>query len=393
MESARRRALVIVLDACGCGALPDAAEYGDAGTNTLAHVADAVEGLDLPTLEALGLGNVTPLRGVSPVEEPVVHGRLRPLGPGKDTTAGHWELMGVIPPRFPTYPGGFPREVIEQFERATGRGVIGNAPSEGLRAIEEHGERHLESGDLILYTSQDSVFQVAAHTRIVPEGELHAMCAAARRILSGEHAVGRVIARPFEGEPGAFRRTGGRRDFALPPPGRSYLEEIEASGVPVHAVGKVGQIFAGRGVSFDHHAPDNASAIDVVDRLLTEAGPMFVFANLVDTDQLYGHRKDVHGFHRALQQIDAAVARWLVDVGEGDLLCLCADHGCDPAHPGTDHTREHSPLLATFSGHDGRRADGELASVGATALHWLTGRVAPGLPGEPFARGPAVPAG
>jgi phosphopentomutase len=194
-----------------------------------------------------------------------------------------------------------------------------------------------------------------------------------------------VIARPFDGEPGAFRRTAGRRDFALPPPGRSYLEEIQDAGVPVHAVGKVGQIFAGRGVTEDHHAPDNPTAIAAIDYLLAEPGPMLVFANLVDTDQLYGHRKDVQGFHEALKGIDIAVARWLVDIGEGDLLILCADHGCDPAHPGTDHTREHSPLLATFSGHDGRRADGPLASVGASALHWLTGRAAGGLPGRSFA--------
>jgi phosphopentomutase len=193
-----------------------------------------------------------------------------------------------------------------------------------------------------------------------------------------------VIARPFDGRPGAFRRTAGRRDFALPPAGRSYLDEISGAGVPVHAVGKVGQIFAGRGVTHDHHAPDNPTAIDAIDRLLAEQGPAFVFANLVDTDQLYGHRKDVEGFHAALREIDSAVARWLVDIGEDDLLVLCADHGCDPAHPGTDHTREHAPLLAMFTGQDGARADGPLASVGASALRWLTGRAAPYLPGEPF---------
>jgi phosphopentomutase len=380
-----RRALVVVLDACGCGALPDAADYGDEGTNTLAHVADAVGGLDLPALQELGLGNVIPIEGVEPSDQPAVHGRLHPLGPGKDTTAGHWELMGVTPPRFPTYPGGFPADLIEAVERATGRGVIGNEASEGLRAIEHHAERHLRTGELIVYTSQDSVFQIAAHTSRVPEAELYEHCAAARRILSGEHGVGRVIARPFEGEPGAFQRTHGRRDFALPPPGRSYLDEIRDAGVSVHAVGKVSQVFAGRGVSAEHHAPDNATAIDAIDRLLAEPGPALVFANLVDTDQLYGHRKDVLGFERALRGIDTAVAGWLVAIGEGDLLCLCADHGCDPAHPGTDHTREHSPLLATFAGQDGRRVDGPMASVGATALHWLTGRKADDLPGEPFA--------
>jgi phosphopentomutase len=264
--------------------------------------------------------------------------------------------------------------------------VIGNAPSEGLRAIEEHGAEHLASGALIVYTSADSVFQVAAHVDVVPEEELYSYCAEARGIMSGEHAVGRVIARPFSGAPGAFERTPGRRDFALPPPGRSYLDELEAAGVPVHAVGKVGQIFAGSGVSFDHHAPDNASAVAEVDRLLaSESGPALVFANLVDTDQLYGHRKDVHGFHAALREIDAAVADWLgVLDPERDLLVLTADHGCDPTTPGTDHTRELVPLLAAFAGHGGRRHDGPFSDVGASVLRWLTGRDAPELPGTPF---------
>src|SRR3954469_11170682 len=202
-----RRALVVVLDACGCGALPDADSYGDAGTNTLAHVADAVGGLVLPTLESLGLGNGVPLLGVAPLEAPpAVHGRMWPLGPGKDTTAGHWEMMGVRVPRMPTYPHGFPAEVIEEFPRATGRAVIGNATSEGLRAIEEHGSAHLDTGALIVYTSADSVFQVAAHVDVVPEEELYGYCASARSIMTGEHAVGRVIARPFTGRPGAFVR-------------------------------------------------------------------------------------------------------------------------------------------------------------------------------------------
>ena len=384
MELDGRRALVVVLDACGCGALPDAAEYGDAGTNTLAHVADAVGGLDLPTLSSLGLGNVTPIRGVEPSPTPAVHGRLWPLGPGKDTTAGHWEMMGVRVPRFPVYPNGFPPSVISEFERATGRRVIGNAPSEGLRAIFDHGERHMRTGELIVYTSQDSVFQIAAHDDVVGEEELYEYCRAARRILSGEHGVGRVIARPFDGPPGAFRRTPGRRDFALPPPTRSYLDELSEAGVDVHAIGKVGPVFAGRGVSYDHHAHDNPTAIAAIDRLLAEGAAGLVFANLVDTDQVYGHRKDVHGFAAALREIDAAVARWLGGMGDGDLLVLCADHGCDPAHPGTDHTREHSPLLAVHAGHDGRRVDGPLASVGASALRWLTGRDSGELPGESF---------
>jgi phosphopentomutase len=378
---------VVVLDACGCGALPDAADYGDAGANTLAHVADAVGGLDLPTLARLGLGNVTPIAGVPPVEHPAVHGRLHPLGPGKDTVTGHWELMGVSSPGAPVYPDGFPPEVIERFGRAAGRGVLCNAPLEGLRAIEQHGPRHLETGDLIVYTSKDSVFQVAAHVDVVAPEELYRCCREARAILTGDHAVSRVIARPFEGRPGGFRRTGGRRDYALPPPGPTYLDLLSEEGVPVHAVGKVAQVFAGRGVAEEVPAHDNATAIAAVDRLLGEVVAGLVFANLVDTDQVYGHRKDVEGFHGALRQVDAAAGRWLEAMREDDLLVLSADHGCDPAHPGTDHTREHVPLLAVFAGHGGRRADGPLASVGASALRWLTGRDAD-LPGEPFAPGP-----
>jgi phosphopentomutase len=380
---AGRRAFVIVLDACGVGALPDAADYGDAGTNTLRHVAEAEGGLELPALERLGLGNVTEIPGVAPVADPVVHGRLAPLGHGKDTTTGHWELMGVVAPRAPVYPRGFPPEVVERFTRATGREVVCNAPREGLRAIEEFGAEHLETGALILYTSQDSVFQLAAHVDVVPEAELYRHCAAAREILRGEHAVGRVIARPFRGRPGAFERTRGRRDFALDPPARTYLDELDERGCEVHAVGKVGQVFNGRGVTADHPAADNAAGIEATERLLGELREGLVFTNLVDTDQVFGHRKDTAGFHAALRAIDTAVAHWLDAIGPDDLLVLTADHGCDPAHPGSDHTREFAPLLATFAGQDGRRADGLLADVGASALAWLTGERAE-LPGEPF---------
>jgi phosphopentomutase len=380
---AGRRAFVIVLDACGAGALPDAAEYGDTGTHTLRHVADAEGGLDLPALTRLGLGNVTEIPGVAPADEPVVHGRLAPAGHGKDTTTGHWELMGVAAPRAPVYPDGFPSEVIEPFTRATGRAVLCNARREGLRAIDEFGEEHLETGALIVYTSQDSVFQVAAHVEVVSEEELYEYCGAARELLQGKHAVGRVIARPFRGSPGGFERTPGRRDYALDPPTRTYLDELADRGCTVHAVGKVGQVFNGRGISADHPAPDNATGIEVTERLLGELEEGLVFTNLVDTDQVFGHRKDTAGFHAALRDIDAAVARWLEAMRPGDLLVLTADHGCDPAHPGSDHTREFAPLLATFDGQDGRRADGLLANVGASVMLWLTGETA-GLPGEPF---------
>ena len=380
---AGRRAFVIVLDACGAGALPDAGEYGDAGAHTLRHVAEAEGGFDLPALTRLGLGNVTEIPGVAPAAEPVVHGLLAPVGHGKDTTTGHWELMGVAAPRAPVYPDGFPSEVIEPFTEATGRAVLCNAPREGLRAIDEFGEEHLETGALIVYTSQDSVFQVAAHVDVVSQEELYRYCGAARVLLQGDHAVGRVIARPFRGSPGAFERTSGRHDYALDPPGRTYLDELTDRGCAVHAVGKVGQVFNGRGITADHSAPDNATGIDVTERLLGELDEGLVFTNLVDTDQVFGHRKDTAGFHAALRDIDAAVARWVEAMRPGDMLVLTADHGCDPAHPGSDHTREFAPLLATFDGHDGRRADGLLADVGASVLLWLTGERAE-LPGEPF---------
>lgn len=380
-----RRAIVVVLDAVGAGALPDAADYGDAGTNTLAHLAELAGGLRLPTLERLGLGSILPLEGVAPSPAPALHGRLHPLGPGKDSTTGHWELMGVVArtPR-PTYPDGFPPPVIELIERASGREVVCNAPTDGITVIERYGERSLRDGALIVYTSQDSVLQIAAHTDALPVAELHRLCARVRKLMVGEHAVGRVIARPFDGEPGAFERTTERRDFALPPTGRSHLDELREGGVETHAVGKVGQLFGGRGFAHQHPGATNAEALAQTTRLLEELEEGFVFTNLIETDQVYGHRKDIAGFHRALREIDATVARWEALLRPGDLLVLTADHGCDPAHPGTDHTREHAPLLARFDGDGGRRHDGPLADVGASALRWLTGRDAPALPGAPF---------
>jgi phosphopentomutase len=376
---------VVVLDACGAGELPDAADYGDAGANTLGHVAKACGGLDLPIMGRLGLGSVLPLEGVPPAREPVLHGRLSPRGPGKDTTAGHWELMGVVQPeRPPTYPEGFPEEVLAPLRAAWGRDVLCNRPYNGVAVIDDFGPRHLRTGELIVYTSQDSVMQIAAHEDVVAPEELYAACSAARERMAGEHAVGRVIARPFTGGPGAFTRTHGRRDLAVPPPSRSHLEELQDAGVPVHAVGKVAQVFAHRGIDHEHPAPDNATGIAATTRLLGELDHGLVFTNLVETDQVYGHRQDIAGFHRALQVIDRAVEGWLGALGEDDLLVLTADHGCDPTTPGTDHTREHAPLLAVFPGHGGRRHDGALSDVGASVLRWLAGRDAPELPGRPF---------
>jgi phosphopentomutase len=381
-----RRAFVIVIDACGAGELPDSGDYGDAGTNTLGHVAEAAGGLDLPVMTRLGLGNIMPLAGAAPSADPVVHGRLHPLGPGKDTITGHWELMGVVTPvALRTYPEGFPDEILAALRGATGRGILCNRPYSGTEVIEDFGEQHLATGDLIVYTSADSVLQIAAHEEKVPLEELYEACAAARAIMTGEHAVGRVIARPFRGGPGAFVRTEGRRDIALNPPSRSYLEELQADGMRVHTVGKIGQVFNGVGVDEQHKGSTNAAAMAATGELIDSLDGGFVFANLVETDQVFGHRNDVEGFHGALREIDAAVGEWLARLDPAnDLLVLTADHGVDPTHPGTDHTREHVPLLARFAGHGGRRHDGPFADVGASVLRWLAGRDVPALPGTPF---------
>jgi phosphopentomutase len=387
MTPAHRRAFVVVIDACGVGALPDAASYGDEGTNTLAHVAEAVGGLRLPVLAGLGLGNVTPLRGVAPrPDAPAIWGRLHALGPGKDSTAGHWELMGVIARVAPpTYPQGLDAALLRRLEEATGHALICNRPYNGVAAIERYGAEHLRSGGLILYTSVDSVVQLAAHADRVAPAELYRACEAVRAAMTGADAVGRVIARPFEGGPGEFRRTAGRRDYALPPPARSYLDAVRDAGVAVQGVGKVGDLFTGRGFDQVHPAPTNAIALDRVGALLEQRdNRCLVFANLIETDQRYGHRKDTEGFHRALREIDDAVGEWLPRLGREDLLVITADHGVDPASAATDHTREHAPLLAVSPSTGGGRHDGPLSDVGSSALRWLTGQDAPELPGEAF---------
>ena len=375
----------MVLDACGVGALPDAADYGDAGANTLGHLAHTVGGLELPALGRLGLGSIIELDGVAPAQAPVVHGRLRALGPGKDSTAGHWGLMGVSAGQaLPTYPAGFPEAIVEIVSASSGRGVICNRPCNGIEAIEQCGGEHLESGALIVYTSQDSVLQIAGHVDVLEPEELYAICGKVRAALPTEHAVGRVIARPFAGSPGEWRRTDGRRDFSIAPPGRSYLEELHDAGVEVHAVGKVGQLFAGVGIDAQHPGATNARAVAETTELIRSLPAGFVFTNLVETDQVYGHRHDVAGFHRALREIDAAVAEWLELLRPEDMLVLTADHGCDPTSSRTDHTREYAPLLASFEGHQSRRHDGSLADVGASVLAWLADGRAAQLPGESF---------
>jgi phosphopentomutase len=293
--------------------------------------------------------------------------------------------MGVVLERpLPTYPRGFPPEVMRALGEATGLRFCCNRRFSGTDVLEEYGRHHRETGEAILYTSVDSVLQIAAHVDLVSEPELYAACESARAVMTGDHAVGRVIARPFEGEPGAFRRTEGRRDYSLRPPGRSYLEELQDAGAEVHGVGKIHDLFAGVGVDVKHPGATNAAGIAQTTSLLRTLESGLIFVNLVETDQAYGHRHDAEGFHRALIEIDAAVAEWLTLLRDDDLLILTADHGVDPTAPHTDHTREYAPLLATDADASGRRHDGLLADVGASVLRWVAGGSASHLPGESF---------
>jgi phosphopentomutase len=382
------RACVIVLDAVGAGELPDAAEYGDEGSNTLANVAEAVGGLDLPNLEHLGFGNIEELLGCPPMDgAPAVAGRLFERSKGKDTTTGHWELMGIVTPvPMPTYPHGFPFEVIEEFAHRTGRGVLGNEPASGTEIIDELGEEHAKTGKWIVYTSADSVFQIAAHEETIPLEELYEASGIAREILTGKHAVGRVIARPFVGDPGRYTRTPNRHDWSLRPRQPNYLTLVREAGNEVHGVGKIHDIFAGVDIDDSHPTKSNADGIRQTETLLRELDSGFVFVNLVETDMLWGHRNDPVNFHRCLQDFDRRLPDLLDALRPGDLFVLTSDHGCDPTTPSTDHSREHALFLAYVEGRNaaGQRHDGEFADVGATVNAWLGGK-APGrgIPGAP----------
>ncbi len=383
------RACVIVLDAVGAGALPDADAYGDEGSDTLGNVARAVGGLDLPALEALGLGNVEPLEGCPPQPgAPAVAGRLSERSKGKDTTTGHWELMGVVTPQpMPTYPHGFPYDVIDPFMNRTGRGVIGNRPASGTEIIQELGEEHQKTGKWIVYTSADSVFQIAAHEETVPLEELYAACRTAREILTGKDAVGRVIARPFTGEPGNYERTANRHDFSLEPKRPNYLSLIREGGGTVHGVGKIPDIFAGCDIDESYPTKSNVEGITVTERLLREIDEGLIFTNLVETDSLWGHRNDPVNFHRCLQDFDRRLYDLLEALRPGDLLILTSDHGCDPTTPSTDHSREYGLLLVYVEGRNaaGRIHEGEFADVGATVNAWLGGKApSKGIPGQPI---------
>jgi phosphopentomutase len=383
------RACVIVLDAVGAGALPDAASFGDEGSDTLGNVARAVGGLDLPNLEALGLGNVEPLEGCPPQPgAPAVAGRLVERSKGKDTTTGHWELMGVVTPQaLPTYPHGFPHDVIDPFMHRTGRGVLGNKPASGTEIIQELGEEHQRTGKWIVYTSADSVFQLAAHEETIPLDELYDACRTARELLTGKHAVGRVIARPFVGDPGGYERTANRHDFSLEPKRPNYLSLVRDAGSAVHGVGKIHDIFAGCDIDESHPTKSNVDGIARTEQLLRQLDGGFVFTNLVETDMLWGHRNDPENFHRCLQDFDRRLFDLLDALRPGDLFVLTSDHGCDPTTPSTDHSREHALLLAYVEGRNaaGRTHEGEFADVGATVNAWLGGKSPPrGVPGQPI---------
>ncbi|MCS6951829.1 MAG: phosphopentomutase [Bryobacterales bacterium] len=341
-----RRVIWVVLDSVGIGEMPDAAEYGDAGSDTLGNLA-RVRPLRLPHLCRLGLANIKPLAGLDPAREPLgAFGRCASASPGKDTTTGHWEMAGIHLSRpFPLYPNGFPRELIEEFERRIGRKTLGNVPASGTEIIERLGTEHLRTGSPIVYTSADSVFQVAAHEDVIPLWELYKICETARELLRGEHEVGRVIARPFVGQPGAFTRTANRKDFAVPPPPGMLLDKLEERGVTVHTVGKIFEVFLGRGIQIYDKTRDNADGMAKTLEALEETPAGLIWTNLVDFDQLYGHRNNVEGYAAALEAVDAWLPSLMQRMREDDLLILCADHGCDPTTPSTDHSREYVPLL------------------------------------------------
>jgi len=368
------RVAVIVLDSVGIGELPDAAKFGDTGTHTLGHIAERVDGFALPNLQQLGLGNIAPIAAIPPVEQPqAYYAKMAEVSVGKDTMTGHWELMGLevdIP--FQTFPDGFSAELIGEFERQTGRKVIGNKPASGTAIIQELGEEQLQTGAWIVYTSADSVFQIAAHEEKIPLDELYEACEIARKLtLAAPHAVGRVIARPYVGKPGAFERTSNRHDYALKPPAPTAMNRLKDAGLDCMAVGKINDIFSGEGVTASYPTKSNADGMARTAALLKQEFRGLLFTNLVDFDSLYGHRRDPAGYARALQQFDAFVPELLAEIGERDLLILTADHGNDPTHSGTDHTREYVPLLVynpTLQACDSLGVRSTFADLAATLL-------------------------
>ena len=374
------RVIWIVLDSVGIGELPDAADYGDVGRDTLGHIARS-RPLRLPNLSRLGLGNIKPLAHLPPASQPEgSFGKGATVSPGKDTTTGHWEMAGIwLDQAFPVYPEGFPRPLIEEFERQIGRRTLGNKPASGTEIIKELGEEHRRTGFPIVYTSGDSVFQIAAHEEVIPIAELYRECEIARKLLDGPHRVGRVIARPFTGEPGNFRRTERRHDYAVEPPRPMLLDVLADRKIPVFGVCKIHDIYNGRGVDSYVTTKNNADGMAKISETLSRQPSGLVFANLVDFDMLYGHRKDVEGFARSLEEFDTLLGPLRASLKPSDLLLITADHGCDPdpVNPTTDHSREYVPILAytpCAKGHDlGIRTT--LADMGQTVAENFGGKI------------------
>ena len=386
--SAIRRVIWVVLDSVGIGELPDAADYGDVGRNTLGHIAES-RALRIPTLLRLGLANIAPLKNLHPVAEPLASfGKGATRSPGKDTTTGHWEMAGIwLEQAFPVYKRGFPPGVMEEFEKRIGRKTIGNKPASGTEILKELGAEHVRTGKPIVYTSGDSVFQIAAHEEVIPIAELYRMCEIARKLLDGPHRVGRVIARPFTGTAGNFTRTSRRHDYAVEPPKPMLLDVLQERAVPVFGIGKIHDIYNGRGVADYVTTKSNTDGMEKLTAATREKKNGLIFCNLVDFDMLYGHRKDVEGFARSLEEFDGLLEKYLPELGGEDLLMITADHGCDPdpRWETTDHSREYVPILAYVKGKKGVDLGTRLtlADMGQTVAEVFGGEI---LRGKSFLR-------
>ena len=346
------RVIVIVLDSVGIGEGPDAAAFGDVGSNTLGNIARVVGGLNVPNMETMGLANIAALQGLVPQLKPgAAYGKMAEVSAGKDTSTGHWELMGIhLNQAFPLYPDGFPSEVMDRYEAETGRGWLGNYPASGTVIIDELGEEHMRTGKTIVYTSGDSVFQIAAHEEIIPIDELHKICSTAREILRGKHEVSRIIARPFVGNPGNFERTANRHDYSVKPPQPTVLDMLNEAGLMVHAVGKINDIFDGEGINSTIHTRDNMDGVDKTIAAISDRRERgLIFTNLVDFDAKFGHRNNPEGYANALVEFDQRLPEIVDSLADDDVLVLTADHGNDPTYPGTDHTREYVPVLISGS--------------------------------------------
>jgi phosphopentomutase len=354
MSTRFERVIWIVLDSVGIGEMPDAAAYGDVGSDTLGNIARQ-RALHLPNFSRLGLTNIKPLTGLPADPAPAgSYGKCALASPGKDTTTGHWEMVGIhLEKPFPLFPNGFPRELLQEFEDRIGRATIGNKAASGTEIIKELGEEHVQTGSPIIYTSADSVFQIAAHEDVIPLWEQYKICETARELLRGPYEVGRVIARPFTGEPGAFARTSNRHDYAVPPPPGMLLDQLAAKKIAVHSVGKIFDVFLGRGISVYDKTKSNADGMRVTLEAMDVTKQGLIYVNLVDFDMLFGHRNDVEGYARALEEADAWVPSLLAAMGDKDLVIFCADHGCDPTTPSTDHSREYTPLVCYSPGAPG----------------------------------------